>query len=357
MYRENRMIDRVGLVTAVEQAADGIVIKDTNGRIRYVNPAFTTMTGYSSEDVVGQNPRVLGSGHQSAAVYEDLWSTVQAGRVWHGKLINRRKVGTSYNEEMQITPVHDSIGDIVSYIAIKRDVTERLRSERAFHDAQELAQSTLGVEAVKNGRYDLVLMDCEMLVMDGPEATRRIRGLMQTDIPIIALTASAMSANRERCQSEGMNDFLSKPAELGRLAEVLAKWLPVSLAGDSTLPSEQPADEQPKAIFDSVALLGRVMADRQLAGIGLNGFVKDVPSQLDKLRRCLKEADASGTQSQIHTFKGSAATVGAERLHAIALVMEAGGTAGQLDSCGKLLPRAIDEFALLKITLERDRWV
>jgi PAS domain S-box-containing protein len=113
----------------VEQAADGIVITDTNGKIQYVNPAFTAMTGYASEEAVGQSPRILKSGRQSAAVYEDLWSTIRSGQVWHGEVINRRKDGSLYREEMRIAPVEDSNGEVVRYIAIKRDVTERRAAE------------------------------------------------------------------------------------------------------------------------------------------------------------------------------------------------------------------------------------
>jgi PAS domain S-box-containing protein len=107
-------IARAGLVAAVEQAADGIVVTDTNGQIQYVNPAFTAMTGYTSEEAVGQNPRILKSGLQPAALYEDLWNTIRSGRVWHGELINRRKDGTLYDEEMRIAPVEDDNGEIVS---------------------------------------------------------------------------------------------------------------------------------------------------------------------------------------------------------------------------------------------------
>jgi CheY-like chemotaxis protein/HPt (histidine-containing phosphotransfer) domain-containing protein len=225
------------------------------------------------------------------------------------------------------------------------------------YGADAVANGALAVEALKNGRYDLVLMDCEMPVMDGLEATRCIRRSNQTEIPIIAVTASAMAADRDRCLREGMNDYLAKPVELARLADVLAKWLPASGAADSTPPPGQPADERAKAVFDWEAVLGRLMGDRQLAGIVLNGFVQDLPSQLDKLRRCLKEGDISGIRSQIHTLKGASATAAAERLHAIALAMDAAEKAGQLSRCGELLPRAIDEFERFKVTLERDGWV
>jgi PAS domain S-box-containing protein len=86
-------------------------------------------------------------------------------------------------------------------------------------------------EAVKSGDYDLVLMDCEMPVMDGFDATRRIRESIQTGIPIIALTANAMQADRDRCLREGMTDYLSKPVDLEKLANVLDKWLPANLSG------------------------------------------------------------------------------------------------------------------------------
>src|ERR1039457_801849 len=134
MSSECGMIERAGLVAAVEQAADGIVITDTLGKIQYVNPAFTAMTGYTSAEAVGQYPRILKSGRQTAEFYEELWNTVRSGRVWHGEMVNRRKDGTLYTEEMRITPVADATGEIVSFIAIKHDVTER----RAAEEVQQL---------------------------------------------------------------------------------------------------------------------------------------------------------------------------------------------------------------------------
>jgi len=130
--RDNSGIERAGLVGAVEQAADAIVITGIDGAIQYANPAFATLTGYSREEAVGQNPRLLKSGETPLAVYQELWRTVSSGRVWHGEVINRRKDGTIYREDMQITPVEGENGKIVSFIAVKRDVT-RLGAER---DAQ-----------------------------------------------------------------------------------------------------------------------------------------------------------------------------------------------------------------------------
>jgi PAS domain S-box-containing protein len=120
-----------GLPAAVEQAAEGIVITDIQGNIEYVNPAFIRMTGYSAAEVIGQNPRILKSGRQDPTFYKDLWQTILAGKVWHGRLSNRRKDGALYTEEMTITPVRDAGGAITQFIAMKQDVTERNRAEEA----------------------------------------------------------------------------------------------------------------------------------------------------------------------------------------------------------------------------------
>jgi PAS domain S-box-containing protein len=134
MHNDIDNIEHAVLVASVEQAADAVVITDSIGRIRYVNPAFTTLTGFSSDEVVGQNPRILKSGREPSATYEQLWNTILSGGVWHGELINRRKDGTLYHEDMRITPVRSSNGEIVNFIAIKRDVTKR----REAQDAQRL---------------------------------------------------------------------------------------------------------------------------------------------------------------------------------------------------------------------------
>jgi diguanylate cyclase (GGDEF)-like protein/PAS domain S-box-containing protein len=124
-------IEHAGLLSAVAQASDAIVIADTIGKITYANPACCALTGYDAAEVLGQNPRMFSSGQQSQPFYKQMWDTIGAGSVWHGELVNKRKNGTLYREEMRITPVRGSMGEIVSYIAIKRDVTARQAAEKA----------------------------------------------------------------------------------------------------------------------------------------------------------------------------------------------------------------------------------
>ena len=129
-------VRHASLAAAVEYAADGIVITDIAGTIQYVNPSFTEMTGYTSEEAVGRNPQFLKSGRQSAAFYKDLWDTIRSGQVWMGELTNRRKDGTVYHEESRISPVLDANGTIVGYISIKRDNTERRRAKEALRESE-----------------------------------------------------------------------------------------------------------------------------------------------------------------------------------------------------------------------------
>ena len=123
--------ERRRLAVAVEQSADAIVITDTTGAIEYVNPAFEQVTGYSQDDVLGKNPRILKSGVQSPAFYAAMWATLATGGSFVGDLANRRKDGSLFQEEAVISPIRDEAGTITSYVAVKRDVTRERASEAA----------------------------------------------------------------------------------------------------------------------------------------------------------------------------------------------------------------------------------
>jgi PAS domain S-box-containing protein len=124
-------------VTALQSAANAIVITGPDGLILWVNQAFTRLTGYDAAEAIGQNPRVLKSGQHDATFYKGLWDTISTGRVWRGEMINQRKDGSLYTEEMTITPVADAAGVISHYIAIKQDVTDRKRVEEALKRAHD----------------------------------------------------------------------------------------------------------------------------------------------------------------------------------------------------------------------------
>ena len=116
-------------VTALEAAENGIVITNKQGEIEWANPAFARLTGYSREEVQGKSSRILKSGKQPAEYYQDMWQTILSGKVWHGDLINRRKDGSAYYEEMTITPLVQPSGVITNFIAIKQDISKRKNAE------------------------------------------------------------------------------------------------------------------------------------------------------------------------------------------------------------------------------------
>jgi two-component system, cell cycle sensor histidine kinase and response regulator CckA len=123
---------------ALDAAANGIVITGASGDIVWVNRAFSELTGYTREEVVGQNPRLLKSWEHGPAFYRELWTTIQSGKVWRGEIKNRKKDGSLYTEEMTITPVRSSAGEITHFIGIKQDVTENKRMEAQLRQAQKM---------------------------------------------------------------------------------------------------------------------------------------------------------------------------------------------------------------------------
>ena len=136
---EERTAQLHKLTTAVEQSANSVVITSTDGIIEYVNPRFCMVTGYRSEEVLGQKPSLLKSGHQPPELYADLWKTIKSGKEWRGEFRNKRKNGTLYWELCSIAPVRNDAGAITNYVAIKEDISIRKAQEevltwQASHD-------------------------------------------------------------------------------------------------------------------------------------------------------------------------------------------------------------------------------
>ena len=125
------------LEQAIRQSPSTVVITDIDANIEYVNPKFTELTGYTPEEAIGENPRILQSGHTPQLVFRELWKTVTSGHEWHGSFRNRKKNGELYVESASIAPVKDKTGNTVSYIAVKEDITERVLAETRFKTLAE----------------------------------------------------------------------------------------------------------------------------------------------------------------------------------------------------------------------------
>jgi PAS domain S-box-containing protein len=147
---------------AMESAANAIMITDENGKIIWVNYAFTETSGHSKEEVLGRNPRFLKSGKQDQAFYQDMWDTILAGKIWHNTLINRRKDGTFNHEDMTITPIRDNSGKRTHFVAIKHDITEKTLAQEALQ-ASELRYRRL-FESAQDG---ILILDADSgLIVD-----------------------------------------------------------------------------------------------------------------------------------------------------------------------------------------------
>jgi PAS domain S-box-containing protein len=255
-----------------------------------------------------------------------------------------------------VEPQHEARILVAEDNAINR-IVALAQLAKLGYQADAVIDGAEAIKALGHRRYDLVLMDCGMPVMDGFEATRRIRKSGNPHIPIVALTASTMSGDQDRCIREGMNDFLSKPVDLERLAEVLARWCPATDPPIAVHSADQTTSGQTVATFASEVFLKRLMGDGKLAVIILRGFLGETPTQLNRLSEQFDEGDVPGIRERAHALQGAAATVSAEGLRAVAMAMEDAAKMGQLDQCGELLPRAVEEFERFKGTLERDGWV
>lgn len=130
--------ERMMLMAAIEQAAETIVITDATGRMQYVNPAFEKITGYTREEAIGENSRILKSGVHGQRFYKDFWQTLLRRETWNGHIINQRKDGTTYREDATISPVCDAAGRITNYVAVKRDMTQVAKLEDQLRQSQKM---------------------------------------------------------------------------------------------------------------------------------------------------------------------------------------------------------------------------
>ena len=126
------------LLTAIEQSHEAVVITDARGDIQYANPSFENLTGYDRQEVIGKTPKVLKSGVHDTGFYTQMWDTISAGKTWIGEITNRKKDGTLFTEEASISPIQNTAGKIVNYVAVKRDITEELRLKNRLAHAQKL---------------------------------------------------------------------------------------------------------------------------------------------------------------------------------------------------------------------------
>ncbi len=252
--RQLSMLSRV-----IEQSPVTVVITDTSGTIEFVNPFFVTLTGYSAEEAIGQNPRVLKSGLTPPETYQELWSTIKSGQMWEGEFINRNKKGEINFEYAKVSPMRDEEGVITHYVSIKENINKRKELESSLITAKEkaeianqakdefLAVMSHEMRTPLNGMIGMTDILLESDLTDeqrdfaqianscGQDLLRIVSDILDfTQIRINRLTLESKDFNLQRIIHETTDKFITRATDSGiGLSTRIAPAVPCHLKGDA----------------------------------------------------------------------------------------------------------------------------
>jgi len=231
-----------------------------------------------------------------------------------------------------------------------RKVALGILEKLGFH-ADAVADGREVIDALKSIPYDLILMDCQMPGMDGFDATREIRRLEREEqltarhIPIIAMTANVLAGDRQKCIDTGMDDYIPKPVDPRILLSKIETWF--QSKGDAAAAVEPEAISE-TGIFDSDALMRRVMGDGKIVRDVIRRFIEDTPGRIAALKEALENGDAPLARRHAHTLKGASATLGAPALREAAYRVEVEADSGDIGKAAALLRHVTEQFEALK---------
>jgi CheY-like chemotaxis protein/HPt (histidine-containing phosphotransfer) domain-containing protein len=266
---------------------------------------------------------------------------------------------TRYTIEARQNPVKEALLVVEDNVVNQKVMVGLLR--KLGYRADVANNGTEAVGALQRSPYRLVLMDSQMPGMDGfattAEIRRRQEGSQRT--VIVCVTAHAMKGERERCLAAGMDDYISKPVSLERLAAVLERWLPpkrdespaAPLASDSSL------GEGPDAAVDPQVLARLRELETDVPGLVadvVSVFLRETPDRIERIQAALKSGDLPGLESAAHGLKGSAGAVGAQRLAQLCEAIERHGRERDAADCSASVAALAPAFIEARDILQRD---
>ena len=344
--RQERLLRQLFL--AVEQSPESVVITNLEARIEYVNQAFVRNTGYTKDEALGLNPRVLKSGLTPQAVYDDMWRTLLHGEPWSGELINRRKDGTEYVELAKIAPVRQPDGSITHYLAIKENITDKkqLLAELQRHRdhleqlvalrTTELSEARDAAEAANRSKSDFLanmsheirtpmnaIIGMSMLALQTPldkkqrnyiekvhRAGENLLGIINDILDFSKIEAHKLNMEHVAFQLEDVMEHLSslvamKAEDKGlKLRFDTAPDVPTALEGDPLRLGQVLLNLVNNAIkftHEGEVVVGVSLVHQEAQEAELHFYVRDTgigmtPEQCAKLFQPFSQADASTTR-------------------------------------------------------------
>ncbi|MFQ5612092.1 MAG: ATP-binding protein [Anaerolineae bacterium] len=236
-------------------AGDAIVITDRDGVIAYINPAFSELTGYTSEEAVGHKTSILRSKKTSLEFYKNMWNTILMGQTWRGELQNRRKDGTIYDAELTIAPIRDEEGQIVNFVGIQRDVSkakelDRLKTEFLATAAHELRSPLTTIR----GYAELLIMRDDI---SGPETKEFLSYIYEQSLNLTDLVSDLLDL--ARIESGELFTISPEPVDIQPLlANIVEQWQlkapahTFELVGPSTWPEVEVDKVRIQQVFDNL---------------------------------------------------------------------------------------------------------
>ncbi|HXI11100.1 MAG TPA: response regulator [Thermoanaerobaculia bacterium] len=233
-------------------------------------------------------------------------------------------------EEIASAPVETEPHQLRVLVAEDNVVNQKValrQLQKLGFTAEAVSNGREAVEAVKSLRYDLVLMDCQMPVMNGYEATGEIRRLegAESAIPVIAMTANALQGDQERCLNAGMNDYISKPVNVMRLEEIVRKW--TSSLDKRQVEAPKSLRSLDQTVLDSIRELDPDGGGAFLREL-IDSFLSDAPGRIDAMSRAIEQGDSTALWQLAHAFKSSAGNLGIIRIEMLSREIEQLGQAG-----------------------------